>query len=80
MTDTIQFHSRVGNDGQLSISVPPDAMDAGTEVIITVHRVASSVPSREEWHRFVEETYGSCAGLGLERHDQGQYEERDELE
>jgi hypothetical protein len=31
------------------------------------------------WHDFIELTYGSCAELGLERHEQGEYEQREPL-
>jgi hypothetical protein len=40
----------------------------------------ATADDKTEWHQFVEETYGSCAGLGLERPDQGEYEQRDSLE
>jgi hypothetical protein len=36
--------------------------------------------SRADWHRFVEQTYGSCAGLGIERPPQGEFEKRENIE
>ena len=31
------------------------------------------------WPEFVERTYGSCAGLGLERKEQGGFEQRESI-
>ena len=68
--NTIQFESEVGSDGVLSLRVPLRSVDANTRVIVTIQPVAPS-PSgpddqRQDWHAFVQRTYGSCAGLGLE--------------
>jgi hypothetical protein len=37
------------------------------------------VPS-QDWHTFLKQTYGSCAGLDLERPDQGDLEQREGIE
>lgn len=79
MSDVIELHSRVRPDGSLDIHVPPHEMEAGTDVVVTIRRVPGPI-NREEWHRFVDETYGSCAGLGLERQPQGEFEQRENLE
>jgi hypothetical protein len=67
---TIQFESEVGEDGVLSLRVPLRAADANTRVIVTIEPVAkppsSTEEERQDWHAFVERTYGSCASLGLE--------------
>ena len=31
------------------------------------------------WPEFIEKTYGSCAGLGLERYEQGDFEAREPI-
>ena len=72
MTAPIQIHSRVGKDGVLNLQVPLGLSDADSEVLVTIQPLeasaATSTTDRQAWHAFVRETYGSCAGLGLERH------------
>jgi hypothetical protein len=84
MRNTIEFQSRVGQDGVLDLHVPLGGVEAGAEVVVTIRRLspraAPVVQDRAEWHRFVEETYGSCAGLGLERPPQGEFEKREGIE
>jgi hypothetical protein len=82
MTRPIQIDSIVGADGVLTLRVPLGPDQANARVKVTVEPVGNgdSDPSRTEWHRFVEETYGSCAGLGLERQPQGEFERREDLE
>ncbi len=79
---TIQVHSRVGKDGVLSVKVPVGPADANTEVMITIQPLTNGGPPVDatEWHQFVEETYGSCADLGLERPEPGHLEDREPLE
>jgi hypothetical protein len=67
--DTIQFESEVGRDGVLSLRVPLRPADANARVIVTIQPARPSSQHelpREDWHEFVRQTYGSCAGLGLE--------------
>lgn len=83
MSDAIQFHSRVGNDGVLNVSINLGKSEATKEVVVTIQSIhpRETLQSGEaSWKDFVNETYGSCAGLGLERHDQGRYEDREPLE
>ena len=84
MPDTIEFQSRVGQDGVLDLHVPLGAEEAGAEVVVTIRHIAANAAppkmDRADWHRFVEETYGSCAGLGLERQPQGEFEKREAIE
>ena len=64
----IQIHSRIGEDGVLNLSVPMGASDANTEVMITIAPANGNGTrsGRLEWHEFVRQTYGSCAGFGLD--------------
>ena len=84
MTDRIEFKSRVNEDGTLDLHVPLGESEAGVDVIVTIRRASPAAPAGavdpQEWHRFVQETYGSCAGLGLERQPQGEFERRETLE
>lgn len=81
---TIQLNSHIGADGVLSLRLPLGKVDADTDVLVTIQPLSGhgEKPTKEtsDWHRFVEETYGSCAGLGLKRHEQGNFEEREALE
>lgn len=81
MPETIEFQSRVGPDGTLKLDIPLGKSEAGTEVIVTIRRTQTR-PGGDpaEWHRFVEETYGSCANLRVERAPQGEYEQREAIE
>ncbi|MEX2092061.1 MAG: hypothetical protein WD971_05260 [Pirellulales bacterium] len=82
MSDVIQFSSRVGDDGVLNLRVNLGQTEAKREVVVTIAPVAveSVVDTASlNWHEFIERTYGSCEGLGVERHDQGTFEEREPI-
>jgi hypothetical protein len=68
--EAIQFESEVGSDGVLSLRVPLRPVDANTRVIVTIQPLVPSSSGLDEeqqdWHSFVQRTYGSCAALGLE--------------
>jgi hypothetical protein len=84
MSDAIQFHSRVGADGVLNVQVNLGSAEASKDVVVTVaplppqDRIAE--PSAQSWSDFVDATYGSCAGQGLERPPQGEFEAREPME
>jgi hypothetical protein len=84
MNDAIQFHSRVGDDGILNLQVNLGQQEAKKDVVVTVERLtAGEAPTQSAelgWSDFVERTYGSCAGLGLERHAEGEVEAREPIE
>jgi hypothetical protein len=86
MPDTVEFKSRVGPDGTLDLHVALGEAEAGADVVVTIRRASPliSTPTKatdpQEWHRFVEQTYGSCADLGLERQPQGEFENREPTE
>jgi hypothetical protein len=66
----IQLQTEVGADGVLNLRVPFGLEDAKTPVRVTIQSLGATSknkPSEQlEWHEFVRQTYGSCAGLGLE--------------
>ena len=78
----VQLHSRVGPDGVLKLAVPLGAQDANADVVVTIQTVAaqSVVSAKQPWLAFLDDTYGSCADLGVERGVQGQYESREVLD
>jgi hypothetical protein len=75
----IVVHSRVGADGILQITVPMTPADADREVQVTIDPVGQSPMTQEEWRRFVLGTSGSIADPSFKRHEQGEYERREEL-
>jgi hypothetical protein len=83
MSNAIQFHGRVGDDGILDLHLNLGHDEAKKDVVVTVQPMSadetSQIVSRMEWSEFLARTYGSCAGLGLERPDQGDYEHREPL-
>ena len=63
---TIQINSRVGEDGILHLAIPVGAADANAAVIVTIEPAGNHDATQKlDWHHFVNQTYGSCAGLGL---------------
>ena len=83
MNDAIQFHSRVGDDGVLNVQVNLGSQDARRDVVVTIEPLSAQASERlvatEAWPDFVAQTYGSCAGLGLERHEQANFEQREPI-
>jgi hypothetical protein len=67
---SIQLESEVGADGVLELRIPLGIDDARSRVVVTIQSLPSSEPqctcNLVDWHDFVQRTYGSCAGLGLE--------------
>ncbi len=81
MSKPLEFKSQVGHDGVLDLHLALGQSEAGSEVLVTIRPLKSqSLANGEDWHRFVDETYGSCSDLALERQQQGEYEKRESLE
>lgn len=72
-------HSRVGADGILHLTVPIGKADADREVQVTIDPVGSAPMTQEEWRNFVLTTAGSITDPSFVRHEQGEYERREEL-
>jgi hypothetical protein len=82
MSDSIQFQSRVGDDGVLNVQLNLGQAEAKKDVRITIEPVSSNAgeqPETMSWPDFVERTYGSCAGLGLEWPKQVLFELREPI-
>jgi hypothetical protein len=74
----VEVKSRVGADGVLNVSVPLGPQEANREVIVTVQPAINGTdPSA--WNSFVEQTAGSIDDPTFTRHDQGKYEQREQL-
>jgi hypothetical protein len=74
------LHSVVGPDGVLHITVPIGKEFADQEVQVTIDpaRAGAASMTQEEWREFVLSTAGAWQG-DLERPEQLQYQERDDL-
>ena len=65
----------------------PVALAEGTRVEVQLPQSGNERPLDETapqapamaWPDFLEQTYGSCAGLGLQRHEQGDLEAREPI-
>jgi hypothetical protein len=83
MNDVIQFHSRVGDDGILNVQINLGHMEAKKDVVVTIEPLSTSDEPQQDaamaWPDFIKQTYGSCAGLGLKRHEQGDFESREPI-
>jgi hypothetical protein len=75
----IVLHSRVGADGVLQITVPIGKADADREVQVIIDPIGPSPMTQEEWRNFVLTTAGSITDPSFVRHEQGEYEHREEL-
>ena len=83
MQSAIQFHSRVNEDGVLTLQVDLGPTEAERDVVVTIQSLDAYEPDDAEtlsWAEFLDRTYGSCAGLDVERQGQGTYEEREPIE
>ncbi len=71
---TLQFKQKIGADRILHIEVPALVDGEEVEGVVVIQRHLNG--SSKSW---VDELYGSCADDPIERPDQGQWEEREEL-
>ena len=83
----VKVESTVGSDGVLTLRVPLGPGEAGSRVVVTIEpatapatTAAGTAGGTTDWHEFVEQTYGSCAGLGLERQEQGRLADRETVD
>ncbi len=75
--NTIHIESQVGTDGVLALRVPLGSSEAKTRVMVTIEPLSRGEKAAEDWHTFIERTYGSCAGLGLDEPDDLPLQQRD---
>jgi hypothetical protein len=75
----ITVKSRVGADGVLHVTVPVSPADANQEVQVTIEPVGPPPMTQEEWRAFVLSMAGSITDPTFMRHEQGEYERREEL-
>jgi hypothetical protein len=78
MSDIVQINSQVGGDGVLNVRVDLGHTEANKQVVVTIQPVQTEAGTeRLSWPEFINRTYGSLAGLDVERHEQGFLEQRE---
>ena len=75
---TVVITSKVGADGVLHLDVPVGAASANQEVKVTIQALPPRM-TQEEWREFIQRSAGSITDPTFRRHEQGEYEKRDEL-
>ena len=75
---TLVITSKVGADGVLHLDVPVGAASANQNVKVTIQPLPPQM-TQEEWREFIQHTAGSITDPTFRRHEQGEYEKRDEL-
>jgi len=73
------LRSRVGPDGVLHVTVPVGKGDANREVQVTIEPLERACMTPEQWRNFIYATEGSVTDPTFKRHEQGEYEQREEL-
>jgi hypothetical protein len=63
----------------LHVTVPVSPADANREVQVTIDPVGPLSMTAEEWRSFVLSTAGSITDPTFLHHEQGEYEQREEL-
>jgi hypothetical protein len=71
--------SRVGEDGVFHVDVPLGQAEANREVQLTIESTAAEPMTQEEWREFIASIAGSVTDSTFQRHEQGDYETREEL-
>lgn len=71
--------SRIDTDGVLRVTVPIGPTEADCEVQVTIEPVAPRAMSQAEWQEFIRSTAGCISDPTFVRHEQGAYEQREEL-
>ena len=74
---SIEVKSRADENGVVNLSIPLGTADANREVRVIVEPL-DEVVSVEQWQQFVHETAGSISDPTLQRHPQGEFEQRED--
>lgn len=76
----IEVKSKVGSDGILNLRLPMGKTGANREVRVTVQSTSEDGRERQQdWRRSVQATAASIDDPTLERNDQGQLAENEDL-
>lgn len=81
--NSIALKTHVGSDGRLRLNIPTGLTDTDLEVIVIMQPVITKPATKPKdlaWPPgFFEQTFGSFKDEPLERPEQGEYEQRDEV-
>lgn len=69
----------VGSDGVAHLDQPLSVAPGRHRAVVVIDEAVEPA-ERESWPDFLDRTFGSLADSDLERHPQGEYEQREELE
>ncbi len=76
---TTIWTGRVGPDGVLRVALPLGVDAADGEVKLTVEPTTPTVTTTDEWAAWVRSMAGSIPDPTFRRHEQGEYEQREEF-
>lgn len=74
---TIELTSRVDASGVLCVLIPLGVAEAGREVRVIVEPLQPSLAD-DQWQAFVRQTAGSIPDPTFRRHEQGEFESRED--
>lgn len=81
--NSIALKTHVGPDGRLRLNIPTGLTDTDLEVIVIMQPVIAKPATKPKdlgWPPgFFEQTFGSFKDEPLERPEQGEYEQREEV-
>jgi hypothetical protein len=80
MMETIKLKTHIGNDGVLTLQLPPDMANRELEVLIVMQPAEEDVDELGWPVGFFDRTYGALADDPIERPPHLPLEERDEIE
>jgi hypothetical protein len=79
----VEFKSKVGPDGVLTLTIPVGLSAANCDVNIIVESAEPSAGTdpmnRDQWNRFIASTAGSISDPTFQRYPQGEFEPREEM-
>lgn len=76
----LEVKSRIGPDGVLDVKIPIGREEANREVLVTVEATNHPAANIDDWRRFIRQTAGSIDDPTFRRHEQGNIDQRENLE
>ena len=74
----VTIRSRVNSDGVVRVDVPVGIAEIDREVEVTIEPVAQAAMGQSEWKEFIAATAGCISDPTFVRHEQGEYEHRED--
>ncbi len=76
---TLQFRETVGTDGILRLEVHDLPSGQEIEAVVVLQEQLNSITHADKSLAWIDELYGSCVEAPIERPDQGNWPEREEI-